>query len=312
MSPVVLSCSGASAPKRRALALRFEWVTAVSHEITIVECPRDAWQGMSKQIPAAVKADYLRALIAAGFQHIDAVSFVSPKAIPQMADSEAVLAELGPVQGVELIGIVVNRRGAERAIATRAVRTVGFPHSVSPTFAMRNQRQTPDESLAELKCIREAADASGMNTIAYLSMAFGNPYGEPWSAEHLTEAVERVRDAGVRVVSLADTVGHADARQVNEVFGQVKTRFPELDLGVHLHGSPETAGDMALAAYSAGCRRFDSVIGGWGGCPFAQDERIGNLPTECVLEALPVKHFAANHAMSDLLRRSREIASTYE
>lgn len=287
-------------------------------EITLVECPRDAWQGMSRQIPATVKADYLRRLVSAGFRHIDAVSFVSPKAVPQMADSEEVLAALGPLDGVELIGIVVNRKGAERAVATGIVNTVGFPISVSPTFAMRNQRQTIDESLAELTRIRELAATSGLNTIAYLSMAFGNPYGDNWSAAQVTGTVARVRDTGVTVVSLADTVGCGNLDQVTDVFGMVKKRFPELEVGVHLHGSPENARQMVTAVYEAGCRRFDSVIGGWGGCPFAQDERIGNLPTEHLLaaleanNALEVNDLVKNDSLAGLLRRSREIATAYE
>jgi hydroxymethylglutaryl-CoA lyase len=277
-------------------------------QITLIECPRDAWQGMKKFIPTAVKAAYLRALIEAGFRHIDAVSFVSPKAVPQMADSEEVLLELGPTRGVEIIGIVMNRKGTERAIATKAVSTVGFPFSVSPTFGMRNQRQTTDESFAELSAIHSLAASSGLNTVAYLSMAFGNPYGDFWSVDTLIEATERVQNAGVLVISLADTVGCATAAQISEIFNNVHGRFPGLEIGVHLHGRPENAEEMVRAAFDAGCRRFDSALGGFGGCPFVQDDRVGNLPTERVLNALELKNFIAEEPLASLLRRSQEIA----
>ena len=155
----------------------------MSDLVKIVECPRDAWQGLPAQIPAEVKAGYLRKLIEAGFTHIDAVSFVSPAAVPQMADSEQVLALLSPPEQVEIIGIVVNEKGAERAIATGAVRTLGFPYSISPEFLRRNQHQTPEESLEVLKAIRTLASDAGLDMVAYLSMAFGNPYGDAWSEQ---------------------------------------------------------------------------------------------------------------------------------
>jgi hydroxymethylglutaryl-CoA lyase len=280
----------------------------MTSQITIVECPRDAWQGMKKIISTAAKAAYLRALVEAGFHHIDAVSFVSPKAVPQMADSEDVLRELGPTPGVEIIGIVMNQKGTERAIGTRAVNTVGFPFSVSPTFAMRNQRQTPDESFAELSTIRGLAESSGLNVVTYLSMAFGNPYGDNWSIETLIGAIERVQDAGVRVISLADTVGCATPAQTSEIFNKVCSRFQGLEIGVHLHGRPEYAEEMVRAAYGAGCRRFDSALGGFGGCPFAQDDRVGNLPTERVLTALELRDYIGKETLAALLRRSKEIA----
>ncbi len=283
----------------------------MTSQITIVECPRDAWQGMKKLIPTAVKAAYLRALVEAGFRHIDAVSFVSPKAVPQMADSEDVLVELGPTPGVEIIGIVMNQKGTERAIAAGTVGTVGFPFSVSPTFAMRNQRQTPDESFAELSAIHGLAESSGLNTVTYLSMAFGNPYGDTWSADTLIKAIGRVRDTGVHVISLADTVGCATPGQTSEIFSKVCSRFPELEIGVHLHGRPENTADMVRAARDAGCRRFDSALGGFGGCPFAQDDRVGNLPTERVLTALELKDFIADESLTSLLRRSQEIAAEH-
>ncbi len=179
--------------------------------VKLIECPRDAWQGLPRQIPTEMKVRYLRALIEAGFKHLDAVSFVSPKAIPQMADSEAVLEQLKVPNDVEIIGIVVNEKGAERAIDTGAVRTLGYPFSISPSFLRRNQNQSPEENETALQKIRERAAASGLEMVVYVSMAFGNAYGDPWSKEQLVAAVKRITARGVRSISLADTVGRCDA-----------------------------------------------------------------------------------------------------
>ena len=254
--------------------------------ITLIECPRDAWQGLPGQIPSATKVEYLKALIAAGFKHIDAVSFVSPKAVPQMADSETVLRELDPPDDVEIIAIVVNERGVERAIATDAVRTVGFPYSLSPTFLKNNQNQTPEENLDILEKVKQKADDGGLDTIAYISMAFGNPYGDLWSAEELQVGVSLLADMDLQAISLADTVGLATPQQIAEIVGPVVERFDGVEIGVHLHSRPGDAIAKVLAAYNAGCRRFDSAIGGLGGCPFAQDVLVGNIPTESLFEAL--------------------------
>jgi hydroxymethylglutaryl-CoA lyase len=254
--------------------------------VKLIECPRDAWQGLPGQIPSATKVEYLKALVAAGFKHIDAVSFVSPKAVPQMADSETVLSELDPPDDVEIIAIVVNERGVERAIATDAVKTVGFPYSLSPTFLKNNQNQTLEENLDILEKVKQKADEGGLDTIAYISMAFGNPYGDLWNEEELIVGVSLLADMDLQAISLADTVGLATPQQIADVVGPVLERFEGIEIGVHLHSRPHEAVDKVLAAYDAGCRRFDSAIGGLGGCPFAQDVLVGNLPTEKVLEAL--------------------------
>ncbi len=255
--------------------------------VKIVECPRDAWQGLKRQIPTERKAEYLRALVAAGFKHIDAVSFVSPKAVPQMTDSEAVLEQLGPTPGVELIGIVVNEKGAERAIATGAVTALGYPCSISPTFLRRNQNQSVAENLEILRKLQKRADTAGLGTVAYISMAFGNPYGDFWSEEEVAQAARTILDAGVRTLSLADTAGNADADLIARVIAAVLEQSKgEFELGVHLHSARTKAGPKILAAYDAGGRRFDCAIGGLGGCPFAQDELVGNVATEEVLKAL--------------------------
>ena len=255
-------------------------------EVKLIECPRDAWQGLKHQIPADTKAQYLRALIGAGFKHIDAASFVSPKAVPQMVDSEQVLKELDPPDDVEIIGIVVNEKGAERAIATDAVRTLGFPYSVSPTFLKNNQNQTLDESIDVLEAIEQKARDAGLGIVVYISMAFGNPYGDLWNVEEVIEAVDLLADMQIEQISLADTVGLASPQQIADLVGPIINRFDHLEIGVHLHGRPGDAKDKIKAAYNVGGRRFDSTLGGLGGCPFAQDELVGNIPTEAVIESL--------------------------
>jgi hydroxymethylglutaryl-CoA lyase len=254
--------------------------------IKLVECPRDAWQGLPGQIPTYIKIDYLKALISAGFKHIDAASFVSPKAVPQMSDSDEVMKELDPPDDVEIIGVVVNEEGAERAIQTEAVSTLGFPYSISPTFLQNNQRQTLEEAIDELEKIGKQAGDAGLETIVYISMAFGNPYGDLWNIDELVEAVGLLESEDIHTISLADTVGMATPAQVRQVVSAVLAKYNYLDIGVHLHSRPEQAIEKVLSAYDAGCRRFDSAIGGLGGCPFAQDVLVGNIPTEKVLEAL--------------------------
>jgi len=278
--------------------------------VKLVECPRDAWQGLKHQIPAQTKAQYLRGLIGAGFKHIDAVSFVSPKAVPQMADSEQVLKELDPPDDVEIIGIVVNEKGAERAMATDAVRTLGFPYSVSPTFLHNNQNQTLDDSVEVLENIEQKAREAGLGIVVYISMAFGNPYGDLWSVAEVIEAVDLLAEMQIEQVSLADTVGLASPQLVADLVGPVIERFDHLEIGVHLHSRPAEAKEKIRAAYDAGCRRFDSALGGLGGCPFAQDELLGNLPTEAVLDALKAlgAEIPIRKPLDSLLKMSHLIA----
>ena len=206
-----------------------------------------------------------------------------------MADSEQVLAFLDPPDDVEVIGIVVNAKGAERAVATEAVRTLGFPYSISPTFLQRNQRQTPEESLDALEAISEHAYRAGLNVAVYISMAFGNPYGDVWSEEEVLEACSLLVEMGVQQISLADTVGIADAAAIHRLVSAVLKQTQEqknIEVGVHLHARPNDAVENVLAAYRAGCRRFDMNLRGLGGCPFASDALLGNIPTELALDAL--------------------------
>lgn len=259
---------------------------AAAAGVKIIECPRDALQGCRRLIPAERKAEYLDALLAAGFRHLDCASFVSPRATPQMADSEEALRRLGPPPpGAELIGIVLNRRGAERALAT-AVTTLGFPYSLSPTFQRRNAGQSLAETRAALEECFALARGGGRSFVVYLSMAFGNPYGDAYSVAETVAAVGELAALGAREIALADTVGLAEAEAISSLFTAVAGAHPGLEIGLHLHSRRDSAAEKIRAAYAAGCRRFDCALGGLGGCPFAGDELVGNLPTEILLETL--------------------------
>ena len=285
----------------------------MSSEVKLIECPRDAWQGLQGQIPAYLKTEYLKALISVGFKHIDAASFVSPKAVPQMADSEEVLKELDPPDDVEIIGIVVNEKGAQRAVETKAVSTLGFPYSISPTFLQNNQKQTLEEAVEELEKIGKVGGDAGLDSVVYISMAFGNPYGDLWNVSEVTEAVGLLESESIHAISLADTVGMATPEQIREVVSAVLGEYGYLEVGVHLHSRPEHAVEKILAAYDAGCRRFDSAIGGLGGCPFAQDALVGNIPTEKVLEALAQRNVPPpiTRSLDALLKATAGIAAKY-
>ena len=287
---------------------------ACGNPLKLIECPRDAWQGLKRQIPTKLKARYLRSLIAAGFKHIDAVSFVSPKAVPQMADSEKVLEQLDVLTDVEIIGIVVNEKGAERATATGAVTTLGYPCSISETFLRKNQNQTFPESYKVLESIKTKADDAGLGMVVYISMAFGNPYGDPWDEHQLRQAVGKLAARGIRSISLADTVGVAAPDQIRRVVKSITNQYADFDIGVHLHSAPGEAATKVLAAYDAGCRRIDSAIGGLGGCPFAQDALIGNIPTESVIAALQERgiELPINRSLTDVLAMNSLIASEYQ
>jgi hydroxymethylglutaryl-CoA lyase len=281
--------------------------------IKLIECPRDAWQGLKGQIPSDIKRTYLQTLISTGFKHLDAVSFVSPNAVPQMADSEEVLKELDPPDDVEIIGIVVNEKGAQRAIETQAVKTLGFPYSISETFLRKNQKQSAEGALEELEKIQNKADAAGLDVVVYISMAFGNPYGDPWSIDEVIEAIALMEVDNLHMISLADTVGMAIPQQISDLVGAVMAKYDYLEIGVHLHSRPEHAAERILAAYDAGCRRFDSALGGLGGCPFAQDALVGNIASEKVIEALSQRgaQLPPLKPLDTLLRATAEIGRRY-
>jgi hydroxymethylglutaryl-CoA lyase len=263
----------------------------MSERVKLIECPRDAWQGLPDFIPTVYKAEYLSELVLAGFTHIDAVSFVSPKHVKQMADSEEVMKKVVaslPHDSAppEIIGIVVNEKGLERALATPGVTTIGYPYSISAYFRRANANMTRDESRRLVEILKERTSAAEKDLVVYISMAFGNPYDEPWGPEIVADTLEWLKDTRVRTVSLADTVGTASPQLVGDLYRGVKDHVAGIELGVHLHSRPEEAEEKVLAAYEAGCHRFDSALTGLGGCPFAGDDLVGNIPTEHVLAAL--------------------------
>jgi hydroxymethylglutaryl-CoA lyase len=266
----------------------------MSEAVTIVECPRDAWQGLTEIIPTERKVEYLKRLISLGFRHIDAVSFVSPKHVPQMADSEAVMQKLSAVklpsgESPEIIGIVVNEQGLDRALATPGVTTVGYPYSISAYFRRANANMSRDESRNLVGLLQQKTKAAGRKLVVYISMAFGNPYDEPWGPEIVEDALVWLKDLGVRTVSLADTVGTASPEDVAHLYRAVKDCVAGVEIGVHLHSRPDGAAAKVLAAYESGCRRFDGALTGLGGCPFAGDYLVGNIPTETVLTTLAAR-----------------------
>lgn len=287
--------------------------------ITIIECPRDAWQGLPQIIPTQTKVDYLSRLVSLGFRHLDAVSFVAPKYVPQMADSEEVMAALVerfPADKAlpEIIGIVVNEQGLKRALATPGVTTIGYPYSISAYFRRANANMTRAESRALVETLQKETKSAGRNLVVYISMAFGNPYDEPWGAEIVEDALVWLKDIGVRSVSLADTVGAASPHDVAAVYSAVKNCVAGVDIGVHLHSRPDGATEKILAAFEAGCRRFDGALTGLGGCPFAGDELVGNIPTETVLTTLAARGAATgidSKALALACGITGEIRKTY-
>lgn len=287
--------------------------------VKIIECPRDAWQGLPEVIPTKDKVEYLLALASSSFEHIDAVSFVSPKHVKQMADSEDVMK--GFLAGLpagstapEIIGIVVNERGLERALATPGVTTIGYPYSISAYFRRANANMSRGESRALVEELRKATKASGHGLVIYISMAFGNPYDEPWGPEIVEDTLVWLKDIGVRSVSLADTVGTASAQEVSALFKAVKDCVAGVELGVHLHSRSDGALEKILAAYDAGCRRFDGALTGLGGCPFAGDDLVGNIATETILQAIGIRGAEAGlrpHALGPVVAMTEEIRAKY-
>lgn len=287
--------------------------------VKIIECPRDAWQGLPLVIPTEAKVEYLRRLIELGFRHIDAVSFVSPKQIPQMADSEAVMKALcaslpAGADSPEIIGIVLNEKGLDRALGTPGVTTIGYAHSISATFLRANANLSLSESRSLTEKLKKETRAAGRNLIVYISMAFGNHYQEAWGPDIVQETLTWLKEIGVRTVSLADTVGHATPEAVSDLFRAVKDCAGGVELGVHLHSRQEDAAEKVLAAYDAGCRRFDSALTGLGGCPFTGDQLVGNIPTEIVVQTLARRGIALDVPVASLeeaTAMTREMCNKY-
>jgi hydroxymethylglutaryl-CoA lyase len=281
--------------------------------VKLIECPRDAWQGLPEIIPTETKVNYLRELVTAGFQHIDAVSFVSPKHVKQMSDSEEVMFRLldSIPDGAtlpEIIGIVVNEKGLERALATPGVSTIGYPYSISAYFRRANANMTRAESRALVETLKRETKKANKDLVIYISMAFGNPYEEPWGPEIVQDTLDWLKDIRITTVSLADTVGTATPDLIHSLYSQVKDHVAGVELGVHLHSRPDTAEEKINAAYAAGCRRFDSALTGLGGCPFAGDSLVGNIPTEAVLAAL-TKLGATHDFTSSKIAKSLALAN---
>lgn len=252
--------------------------------VKIIECPRDAMQGIKSFIPTEQKVRYLQALLGCGFDTLDFGSFVSPRAIPQMADTAQVLAGLDLSQTrTKLLAIVANLRGAQSAVTHSAIKYIGYPFSISENFQMRNTHKTIDESMAVLSNILSLARESNVEVVTYLSMGFGNPYGDPWSPAIVANWTQTLVDMGCKIISLSDTVGAATPELITQLFEWVIPQFPQVEFGAHLHTAPSSWRQKVDAAYRAGCRRFDGAIQGYGGCPMAKDELTGNMPTEKLL-----------------------------
>lgn len=271
--------------------------------VKIVECPRAAWQGLSPQIPTETKVDYLRALVAAGFQHIDAVSFVSPRSVPQMADSEDVLKRLDPPQDVEICALVMSAKGVERAVNLEAVHTLVFPYSISESHLRKQYGQSAEENSEALEAVWQKADENGLNLVVQIAMAFGNPFGDPWSVDEIMAAVDNVADMGIKTVSLVESTAAASPATIAEVIEAVTREYNHMETGLHLYARGGEAGEKIAAAYNAGCRRFSSAAGGLGGA----------VPTELVLQTLAARGASVpiSQPLTDVLRLSADIAARF-
>ncbi|MFW2376461.1 MAG: hydroxymethylglutaryl-CoA lyase [Cellulophaga baltica] len=256
----------------------------MTNKVKIIECPRDAMQGIKTFIPTEEKVKYIQSLLGCGFDTIDVGSFVSPKAIPQMIDTSEMLSllDLSKTKS-KLLSIVANVRGAEDAAKEACIDYLGYPFSISENFQMRNTHKTIEESVAILQKILEVANNANKEVVTYISMGFGNPYGDPWNVEIVGEWTEKLSEMGVKILSLSDTVGTSTPDQITYLFSNLIPKYPHIEFGAHLHTTPTKWHEKIDAAYDAGCRRFDGAIQGFGGCPMAKDELTGNMPTEKML-----------------------------
>ena len=268
--------------------------------VKIIECPRDAMQGIKDFIPTEKKVQYIQALLRVGFDTIDFGSFVSPKAIPQMQDTAAVLAQLDlSATTSKLLAIIANTKGAELAAVHPEINYLGFPFSISENFQMRNTHKTIAESIVTLQEILEIADQSKKEVVTYISMGFGNPYGDPWNVDIVGEWTERLAKMGVKILSLSDTVGSSTPEVIDYLFSNLISKYPDIEFGAHLHTTPDSWFEKIDVAYQAGCTRFDGAIKGFGGCPMAKDDLTGNMPTEKMLSYFTAKKIDTNcHAIS--------------
>ena len=273
-------------------------------KIKIIECPRDAMQGIKAFIPTERKISYIQSLLRIGYDTIDFGSFVSPKAIPQMVDTAEVLAglDLSKTQS-KLLAIIANTQGAQLAAEHKEIQYLGYPFSISENFQMRNTHKTIAESIVTLQEILNIADASNKEVVAYLSMGFGNPYGDPWNVDIVGEWTEKLASMGVTILSLSDTVGSSTPEDIDYLFSNLIPKYPKIEFGAHLHTTPDAWFEKVDAAYKAGCARFDGAIKGFGGCPMAKDDLTGNMPTEKMLS-----YFTANKVATGVQMMSFEAA----
>ncbi|WP_426059343.1 hydroxymethylglutaryl-CoA lyase [Hymenobacter sp. B1770] len=278
----------------------------------LIECPRDAMQGLPDFIPTATKTNYLNALLQVGFDTLDFGSFVSPKAIPQLRDTAEVLAGLDrSSSSTKLLAIVANLRGAETALQYPEISYLGFPLSLSATFQRRNTNQSTAEALADVAAMHEQCERRGKTLVTYLSMGFGNPYGDAWSPEIVTDFTQQLAELGVRIVALSDTIGASSAATITPLFSALIPAFPAIEFGAHLHTTPTTWREKVAAAYEGGCRRFDGAIGGIGGCPMAADELTGNMATENLLTFMAEQGVDAGLDMAAFARAQTAAAGVF-
>jgi len=271
----------------------------MSNQVKIIECPRDAMQGIKQFIPTAQKVQYIQSLLRVGYDTIDFGSFVSPKAIPQMVDTAAVLSQLDLAKTTsKLLAIVANTRGAEAASLHSEIDYLGYPFSISENFQMRNTHKTIAQSVITLSEILEIANKSNKEVVVYISMGFGNPYGDPWNVDIVGEWTEKLAKMGVKILSLSDTVGSSNPESINYLFSNLIPLYPNIEFGAHLHTTPSTWFEKVDAAYKAGCKRFDGAIQGFGGCPMAKDELTGNMPSEKLVSYFTSKKENTLNALS--------------
>jgi hydroxymethylglutaryl-CoA lyase len=278
---IIFALEGKSSKKLNLSPGKIPMVQITTPMIQLIECPRDAMQGLHEFIPTEKKIAYINQLLKVGFFTIDFGSFVSPKAIPQMRDTAEVLAGLDlSTTSSELLAIVANQRGAEEAAGYKEITYLGYPFSISETFQLRNTNATIEESLERVKAIQQTCLDNSKRLVLYLSMGFGNPYGDEWNAEIVKKWVNQLDDMGITIISLSDTIGVSNPESITYLFGHLIPAYPNITFGAHLHTQPHNWKEKIVAAYKAGCRRFDGAIKGYGGCPMAKDDLTGNMPTE--------------------------------
>jgi len=287
----------------------------MSNTVKIIECPRDAMQGIKAFIPTEEKAKYIQSLLGCGFDTVDFGSFVSPRAIPQMVDTGEVLSMLDLTKTKsKLLAIVANVRGARNACLHDEIQYLGYPFSISENFQMRNTHKTIAQSVDTLKEIFEIANANQKEVVTYISMGFGNPYGDPWNVEVVGKWTEKLADMGARILSLSDTVGTSTPENITYLFSNLIPKYPEIEFGAHLHTTPSKWYEKVNSAYTSGCRRFDGAVQGFGGCPMAKDELTGNMPTEKMLSYFTAEKVDTNvnwFAFEAAFNKATELFSGY-